>query len=154
MKLFAIDPGNEESAFCVFDGEMVLESGILPNDDLLGEIELHQGIDYWLIEQIRGYGMAVGKEVFETCEWCGRFDMHIRHHHVVKAQFIPRREVKLELCGSSRAKDKNIRQALLDLIGPTGTKKKPGPTYGCKSHIWSALAVAATFYRKFEQEVA
>jgi len=41
-----------------------------------------------------------------------------------------------------RAKDANIRQALLDLIGPQGTKKTPGPTYGIKSHTWAALAVA------------
>jgi hypothetical protein len=41
-----------------------------------------------------------------------------------------------------RAKDANIRQALLDLIGPQGTKAQPGPTYGIKSHTWAALAVA------------
>ena len=38
----------------------------------------------------------------------------------------------------------NIRQALLDLIGPQGTKKAPGPTYGVRSHEWAALAVAVT----------
>jgi len=31
---------------------------------------------------------------------------------------------------------------LLDLLGPQGTKAKPGPTYGIKSHSWAALAVA------------
>jgi hypothetical protein len=41
-----------------------------------------------------------------------------------------------------RAKDANIRQALIDKIGPQGTKAQPGPTYGIKSHSWAALAVA------------
>jgi hypothetical protein len=41
-----------------------------------------------------------------------------------------------------RAKDPNVRQALLDKIGPVGTKKNPGPLYGVSGHGWSALAVA------------
>jgi hypothetical protein len=53
-----------------------------------------------------------------------------------------RRDVKLHLCDSPRAKDGNVRQALLDRLGPQGTKKAPGPTYGVKSHEWAALAVA------------
>jgi hypothetical protein len=61
-----------------------------------------------------------------------------------RAELVFRRDVKLHLCGSARAKDPNIRQALLDRFGPVGTKKAPGPLYGVKSHIWSALAVAVT----------
>jgi hypothetical protein len=53
-----------------------------------------------------------------------------------------RKDVKLHLCNSPRAKDANVRQALLDRLGPQGTKKAPGPTYGVKSHEWAALAVA------------
>jgi len=55
-----------------------------------------------------------------------------------------RKEVKIYLCGSMKAKDPNIRQALIDRLGDPGTKKNPGPTYGVKSHAWSALAVAVT----------
>jgi hypothetical protein len=50
--------------------------------------------------------------------------------------------VKLHLCNSPRAKDGNVRQALIDRVGPQGTKKGQGPTYGIKSHEWAALAVA------------
>jgi hypothetical protein len=35
-----------------------------------------------------------------------------------------------------------VRQALIDRLGPQGTKKNPGPTYGMRSHLWAALAVA------------
>ena len=60
--------------------------------------------------------------------------------------------VMVHLCHDSRAKDTNIRQALLDLFpraggGATpqvGTKGKPGPLYGVSSHAWPALAVAIT----------
>ncbi|WP_230687708.1 hypothetical protein, partial [Streptococcus pneumoniae] len=50
--------------------------------------------------------------------------------------------VKIWLCGTMRAKDANIAQALRDKHGEVGTKKNPGKLYGIKSHLWSALAIA------------
>jgi hypothetical protein len=87
---------------------------------------------------IASYGMAVGASTFETCVWIGRFIEVAR----VDVELIFRKDIKLFLCGTMRAKDANIRQALIDKIGPQGTKKTPGPTYGIKSHSWAALAVA------------
>jgi hypothetical protein len=63
-----------------------------------------------------------------------------------------RRDVKVLLCNSSKAKDSNVRQALLDLFprsggGATpqiGTKSQPGPLYGVSTHAWPALGVAVT----------
>ena len=55
-----------------------------------------------------------------------------------------RMAVKMHLCHSAKAKDANIRQALIDRLGPPGTKKAPGPTYGVTSHAWPALAIAVT----------
>ncbi len=46
---------------------------------------------------------------------------------------LPRRAVKLELCADSRAKDANIRQALLDRFGGStaiGRKAAPGRCTG------------------------
>jgi len=94
------------------------------------------------IEMIASYGMAVGREVFETCVWIGRFIE--AWHSPDDVRLIYRKDVKMYLCGTPRAKDANIRQALIDLLGPQGTKKQPGPTYGVKSHAWAALAVAVT----------
>jgi hypothetical protein len=93
------------------------------------------------IEMIASYGMAVGADVFQTCVEIGRF-VEVAGEHV---SLVFRRDVKMHLCGSARAKDANIRQALLDRLGPVGTKKAPGPLYGVKSHIWAALAVAVTY---------
>ncbi len=36
-------------------------------------------------------------------------------------------------------------------FGEPGTKKNPGPTYGIKSHLWAALAVAVTAYDKIKE---
>jgi hypothetical protein len=59
---------------------------------------------------------------------------------------IPRLKVKLHLCHDSRAKDANIRAALIDRFGKPGTKKNPGALYGVTRDLWSALAVAITFW--------
>ena len=61
--------------------------------------------------------------------------------------------MKLTLCGDARAKDPNIRAALIDRWGGSkaaavGTKKSPGPLYGFKSDMWAALAVAETFIER------
>ena len=52
-------------------------------------------------EMVAGYGMPVGAEVFETAFWAGRFSEAWPGH----AERLYRRDVKLYLCGSSRAKD-------------------------------------------------
>jgi len=51
-----------------------------------------------------------------------------------------------------KAKDTNIRQALIDMIGPQGKKSCPGPTFGMSSHTWAALAVAITALANPEKE--
>jgi len=83
--------------------------------------------------------------VFQTCVEIGRFrEAAARHTGDENIQFVFRKDVKMHLCQSMRAKDGNIRQALLDRFGPVGTKKTPGPLFGVKSHVWAALAVAVT----------
>ena len=156
MRVFAIDPGPTQSAWIILDNGKILDFAIVQNEALIELLSRTFGMprtfgtDLFAIEQIRSYGMTVGAEVFETCEWCGRFDQQIRISHGKKAVFVPRQDVKLHLCHSPRANDKNIRQALIDRLGPPGTKKIPGPTYGIKSHIWAALGVAITAADKYE----
>ena len=137
MRILAIDPGNTESAWVDFDGS-VIDCGIVGNEEMLTVVRgAMKG--QLAIEMIESFGMPVGKEVFETVFWSGRFIQAWEPRPWVK---VYRKEVKLHLCQSPRAKDPNIRQALLDRIGPQGTKKDKGPTYGIKSHLWAALAVA------------
>jgi hypothetical protein len=68
--------------------------------------------------------------------------------HRVPVVILPRRAVMLALCGDSRAKDANIRQALIDRFGgpaAVGRKAAPGPLYGIARDVWSALAIAVTY---------
>lgn len=142
-RILAIDPGTTESGWCLLDRDIVVTSGVMPNAEVVAMLAVGSKGPYTLaIEMIASYGMAVGREVFETCVWIGRFTQAWHSPEAVKLVY--RRDVKLHLCGSPRAKDANIRQALLDLLGPQGTKKQPGPTYGVKSHAWAALGVAVT----------
>lgn len=147
--ILALDPGPKETGWALLrNGREVYLSGVDDNAQVLKR--LTNGFfgaptdKYLAIEMIASYGMAVGREVFETCVWIGRFQQAWHKPEAVKLVY--RKDVKLHLCGSQRAKDPNVRQALLDKLGPQGTKKAPGPTYGVKSHAWAALAVAVTAY--------
>lgn len=141
MQILAIDPGTAESAYVMFvDGKMH-GAGKVRNEEMMLRL------DDWLeadvcIEMIASYGMPVGAEVFETCVWIGRFMEAAGPERVTR---ITRLKVKSFLCHSAKAKDANIRQALIDLLGPQGTKKVPGPTYGISGDMWAALAVAVAY---------
>lgn len=131
--IFAIDPGTEQSAFVLYDSHdrVILEKGIENNGFLLVNVLSMHRAHTLAIEMIASYGMPVGKEVFQTCVWIGRFDLN------QKARLIYRKDVKMHLCGSVKAKDANIRQALIDKLGKEATK-------GVAKDMWSALAVAVT----------
>lgn len=137
MKILALDPGTTETGYCLFDGNRVLEAGVEDNKAMLSKVYAGKA-DLLAVEMIASYGMAVGREVFETCVWIGRYLQAWGEPH----RLIYRRDVKSHLCGSMKAKDTNIKQALIDKLGPVGTKKNPGPLYGVKSHAWAALGVA------------
>lgn len=146
-RLLAIDPGTARSAWLVLEDGAPAAFGINSNSDLLRSLR-HRTlgpIGTVVIEKVESYGMAVGAEVFETVWWAGRFAEASTPTPVV---MLPRRTVKLELCGSSRAKDANVRQALIDRFGGAaakGTKHEPGPLYGVSNDVWSALAIAVTY---------
>lgn len=143
-QVIAIDPGNTQSAVLMWNGESVLKSTILPNHEVLSLLREEKHSQTILaIEMVESFGMAVGKEVFETVYWIGRF---VQLWDPYRYDRIGRKEIKLHLCQSVRAKDANIRQALIDRFGIVGTKKNRGKLYGVKSHLWSALAVAVTFW--------
>ena len=141
--ILAIDPGTTQSGWCIFDNKKVISAGVHDNAEMLRTIVQVRDFDWTLaIEMVASYGMPVGREVFETVRWIGRFQQAWRDPEAVR--FVYRKDVKIHLCGSMKAKDANIRQALIDKLGPVGTKAAPGPLYGVKSHAWAAVAVAVT----------
>lgn len=147
MKILAIDPGNIESAYCLIDTDTYkpLSFGKQDNNWLLGFIDTQGALFHKvIIEMIASYGMPVGKEVFETCVWIGRFKQIAESQDIV-VEYIYRKDEKINICHSMKAKDSNIRQALIDRFGEVGTKKNPGWFYGFKADIWSAYAVGITY---------
>jgi len=159
MIILAIDPGPTESAWLTYGHGMSFEK--VDNETLLMKIQLWSSCytpHHLAIEMVASYGMPVGAEVFETVFWTGRF---------VQAwgrdwSKVFRKDVKMHLCQSMRAKDSNIRQAIIDRFPATGGGKTPqigtknckGPLYGIKADIWSALAVAITFSERQETDDA
>lgn len=148
--IIAIDPGTTKSAIVEYERGNIEYAGILENDEALATIR------YWayyiggnplptlVIEQVASYGMAVGAEVFETVYWSGRFcEAWACRGGLVER--LPRQAVKMHLCHDSRAKDANIRQALIDKFGGKQETKKGGRLHGIKDDLWAALAVAVTW---------
>ena len=164
--LLAIDPGPEVSGAVLLDTSEDPPRVIRPWSSISTEALLHlcidrqhlagtawKPIDHLAIEMVSSYGMPVGREVFETVLWIGRM---MQAFGAADTSLIYRRDVKLEICGLSRAKDMNIRHALLDLYPRTGggktpqvgTKKQPGPLFGMSQHAWPALALGVTWMRE------
>ncbi len=156
--ILAIDPGPTFSAYAILDENLYpQEFNKLPNCEILDMIDAvannnatySKGAWHYAIEMIASYGMSVGKEVFETCVWIGRFTQTAIP---LKAEYVYRKDVKINLCGSMKAKDANIRQALIDRFAQhdfkngKGTKKKPDWFHGFHSDIWSSYAVGVTYY--------
>lgn len=168
MLILGIDPGTTQSGWAIINTHegpvQVADSGVMLNAEMLAFVKSQAMIHgptrmRIAIEWITSYGMAVGQEVFETCLWAGRFmQAWSKPEDVV---LIPRREVKGYLCaGNPKAKDANVRQAIMEMFPATGgdakgnlknsigTIKHPGPLYGVTSHAWPALGVALTYLEK------
>ncbi|MFY3535487.1 hypothetical protein [Achromobacter denitrificans] len=149
--VLGIDPGPTQTGWCVYlpDTHRVLSCGVADNAKMLERL---QTVRYSRVamEMIASYGMPVGREVFETCVWIGRFMQALALPESV--DLVYRKDVKMHLCGTNKAKDGNVRQAILDLFPRTGggatpqvgTKGQPGPLYGVSTHAWPALGVAIT----------
>lgn len=153
MKVFCIDPGNVFSGYLLVQNGCFLDKGKTTNANValkLREALKESEESHVVIERIESQGMLVGESVFRTCEWIGRF-AQIAEDLGVHADFVYRRDEKLCLCESSKAKDKNIRRALIDRYATfdkengRGTKKNPDVLYGFTADAWSALAVYTTW---------
>ena len=159
-RIVAVDPGSESSGVVLFDpvcSEPVVYAAKVENDHLLAWLHA-KAIPYdvagWhhltgphvlVVEMMRARGMPFSNEEMRTLVWLGRF---------IEAwggewREVYRQDVKIHLCGTAKARDANIRAALIDRFGgkdaAIGCKRAPGPLYGVKADAWSALALAATY---------
>jgi len=171
--IMCVDPGPEQSAFVTvrpdpdaIGGLVVNDFSIAPNEEIRGDIWGFAALatnPRIVFEQIACMGLAVGASTLETCVWTGRFMETFEAACSVTAHRIPRVPIKVHLCGSARAKDANVRQALIDRFGGQKALQKAkapkvnrkgevvspkvlaGPLAGISSHCWSALALACVY---------
>jgi hypothetical protein len=146
--ILAIDPGTEKSAYVVYDGTMPRDATIVSNSALL-TLLYETPAPLVVCEMLACYGMPVGAEVFETAYMIGQI-MAAQLNTGGEFARVYRQDVKLHLCGTPRAKDPHVRQAIMDRWGgkkrAVGRKAAPGPLYGISSHCWAALGVAVTWW--------
>ena len=138
MNLLALDPGTTETGWAMFVDGKFESAGKDVNEKVLWSLQWPPP-DRVVCEMIAAYGMPVGQEVFETCVWIGRFMQ--AYPEPTRFRRVTRKAVVTHICGSAKAKDANVRQALIDILGKPGTKKKPGPTFGVVGDMWAAIAV-------------
>jgi hypothetical protein len=133
-----------QSAWLLLKAGVPTRFAIAPNDELLAMLRRLEAedADVVVVEQVESYGMAVGREVFETVRWAGRFEEAAAP---VPVALLPRRAVKLAICASPKANDANIRAALLDRYGGKAAGRIGGPLAGIVKDLWSALAIAVTY---------
>lgn len=161
MRILAIDPGNTHSGWVIIDSQtrQPLHIGKSPNELVLEHCYGDLQWDIAVIEMIASYGMAVGREVFDTCIWIGRYTEAMNDNIGDKLPtYTVRQTVKLHHCHTSKAKDANITQALIDRFTPgqpnrgKGTTKNPGWFYGFKADIWQAYALAVQHADQLESD--
>lgn len=184
---FALDSGSRESGWVAFQatsdgiGPLTIEQfGTMENGELRAFIERMRPYKAWCpglplgtlcVEMMQARGMPTANEEFETCVNVGRF---IQLWPGYDWSYVFRGDVKLAVCGSTKAKDSNVRQGLIDLWGGedraiggkkcpqckgkgyTGRKKepcpcghgwlyKPGPLAKMSGDAWAALGVAVAW---------
>jgi hypothetical protein len=137
--ILAIDPGTHESGYCLYDGGRVITAGVMGNSDLL-KIVADDRSDVLAIEKVVSYGRAVGQEVFDTCEWAGRFRQVWGSPDETLS--VTRLQVKKALGLKGSDDEAAVNKRLREVIGEKGTKANPGPTFGVATHAWAALGVA------------
>lgn len=138
--ILGIDPGSTDSAFCLIDTDYrIKDADKLPNAKMIGYIT-DMPFSIAAIESIQSYGMAVGREVFETCYMIGRIQQKI-FSLGGKFALIPRPEYTRRLCGVQKVNDAILRQALLLRFGGDKKGEPLNMLKGC-SDKRSAFAVA------------
>jgi len=153
--ILAIDPANLESAYCIveIDSYRPISFDKIENNKMFDVLKANKDIKKIIIEEVRSYGMSVGQTVFDTCRWYGRFEQFaLDTIPDVEVVYICRKDVKMNLCGTMRAKDSNIRQSLIDRFGVVGVKANKGWFYGFKADLWSAYALGTTYLDKIKNK--
>lgn len=145
--IIGIDTGTEYTAMvvCRYKDMKPIYHQKLPNAQIERELvyPLIHFDCFVAIELLENHGMPIGATTIQTIIEIGRIQKIVEQNHR-QWMLVKRSEEKLCICNSVKAKDGNIRQALIDIYGEKGTKKQPGFFYGFRADEWQAFAIAHT----------
>ena len=152
--ILAIDVGTTETGYCLMDKDTYkpIKFGKIGNEELL-KIVKEEKYDELVYEEFQSYGMPIGVSTITSITWNGRY-IQSALDRGEKVNFIYRKDEKMNLCHSMKAKDSNIRQALIDRFAKfdfkngKGNKKQQDWFYGFSKDIWAAFAVGCTYLDK------
>lgn len=157
---YGIDPGVSNCAVVEFEPPNKIGCKLLGNqEDILEALE---GMTLeWDINSQSGYkpiiciekpspmGAPLSNALVDTCMWAGKVQ-YLAQRQGLDTILITPQKIKSIVCGTSRAKDKDRRTHLIDLLGGT---KKGEPCHGLKSHLWAALSVAVSAHYLLDRNV-
>ena len=157
-RILAIDPGSEQSGWVLLDEGDPVAHGKMANEEMATWLwNGEDPADVVVVEWTAPRGMPASAQLFETLWWAGRFHEAAQGVATDTVERLERATVKRHLCGTTAAKDSNVRAALIDRYGGAGGKEtaigrkaSPGPLYGIHADAWAALAVAVTWLDREE----
>ena len=119
MRVLACDPGSQRSAYVLLADGMPERWGHLPNREVRELMNDYSRSDTHLaIEYVYLRGMKVFQQAIDTVFWVGQFAATWNEGgNDTGYTLINRLDVKMALCGDSRANDGNIRTAIIDSFG-------------------------------------
>lgn len=143
MRILAIDPGPEQSAYVLWDTQehnfisyCFKKMGLVSNKELRCLLDdVYLPVDLIAIEVPQSYGRVIGRSMFETCIEVGRF-IQAAFHKADKIKLYGRPTIKGQIGGRT---DAEIRASLRIRYGEA---RKGEKLEGVVRDIWSALALA------------
>ena len=144
--ILAVDPGNLESGYCVFNelDETFTDFGKVGNEKICDIIDKYRPIcQHFVLENMANFGgSSPGRDVLDTCIWIGIFSERWGR---AKTEFVFRKTVVTHHTNNPKGGDSDIRRALIERYGdPTrGKKKQKGnKMQDVVKDVLSALAIA------------
>lgn len=160
MIILALDVGTTQSGYCFMNTDTYepLEFGKMDNEQLLEDVVIDGMYDILVYEEFQSFGMAVGKSTITSITWNGRY-IQAAWERKIPVYAIYRMEEKVNLCGTTKAKDSNLRQAMIDRFAKfdfkngKGTKGKRDWFYGFSKDAWSAAIIGVTWIDLYASKV-
>ena len=119
-------------------------------------IEMLEGRSMYAGKDARGkpFGGWVGESTFRTAAWVGHFERTWMIEGGMPFVEFKRGAITKHICPGNKG-DSAVRGALIDRYGGDGGKRAavglkatPGPLYGVKKDVWSALALVVMYAEK------